>query len=204
MSELDRIRFVTANYSRLQGLKIVPPGLLLFLIALWTNAEASPSRDLALPILLMVAGIIVYPLIDRYYRRNYGRVDQNRNEFWLDVLFSTIVSGLAIAAVFIDMAGKLPVSFFALLFMVSLIVDYMWMLRRSKAQSWRIFPSALAVIILIGVTSLFPLLGREAWEGLGFRSPIFIVYAVDGLLIVLYGLIGHFKLGVSLAGPKEA
>jgi hypothetical protein len=204
MTDIQRIRFTTANYSRLQGLKAVPSGLLLFVITLWSNSQTGPARDLNLPIFFLAAGTIIYALIDRYYRRNFGRVEQSRKEYWMDVLFSIAFSGLVLAAFFLDMTARLPASVFALVFAIGLLLDYFLMLRRAEVRSWRIIPSPLVVILLIGATALFPLLGRETWTGLGFRSPLFAVYAVDGLLVILFGLIGHIQLGVSMASSKEA
>ena len=39
MPTLEKIRFLTVNYSRLQGLKAFPSGLLLFLVVLWANGQ---------------------------------------------------------------------------------------------------------------------------------------------------------------------
>jgi hypothetical protein len=39
MPNLEKIRFLTVNYSRLQGLKAIPSGMLLFLVVLWTNGQ---------------------------------------------------------------------------------------------------------------------------------------------------------------------
>lgn len=204
MTEMDRIRFTTVNYSRLQGLKAVPSGLLLFFITLWTNAQTGPARDLTIPLLLVAVGAVVYALIDRYYQRNYGRVEQKPKEFWVDILLSILGAGLALGAFVIDVSIWRPISIFALVFALGLFIDYLVMIRRAGGRSWIVFPFMPAVILLIGLTSLLPLAGRETWQAIGFRSSLFAVWAADGILVTLFGLIGHRYLHASMADRREA
>jgi hypothetical protein len=185
------------------GIKGRSVRIVVFLISLWSNSQSGPARDLTLPLIFLAGGIVIYALIDLYDRRNFGQVEQNRKEYWMDVLFSILFSCFALAAFFLDMSGKTPVSIFALVFSVGLLLDHLLMLRRAGLHSVSVFSAAFAVILLLSVTALLPLLGSDAWTGLGFRSPSFAVYAVDGLLIILFGILGHNRLGASMAGAKE-
>jgi uncharacterized membrane protein YoaK (UPF0700 family) len=120
MTDLQKVRFITVNYSRLQGLKAVPSGLLLFLVVLWANAQTGPARDLTLPLVWLLAGAVLYALIDRYYKRTYGRVEPAGHAYWMDVLLSTAFSIIALGAFWADMQfSEIPVSFFALIFAAS-------------------------------------------------------------------------------------
>lgn len=203
MPDLGKIRFITVNYSRMQGLKAVPPGLLLFLINLWTNAQKDRARDLSIPIVYLIAGTILYALIDRYYRTNYGRVEQTARSLWTDVILSTLFSVLALGAFWVDVTLGIPVSLFALVFALGLLLDYARMVRLAGQRTFAMFPAALLSIGLIALSAFLPLAGKPALDFLGFRSPMFLVYAVDGILIVLYGLAGHLFLVRSMPPAGE-
>jgi uncharacterized membrane protein YoaK (UPF0700 family) len=203
MTDLMKARFITLNYDRLQGLKALPPGLLLFGIILWTNGQTGRARDLSIPLLMFLCGVIVYALIDRYYRANYGRVEQPSKFLWLDVVLSTAAAILAMAGFAADMASAFPISLYALIFAVILFFDYVRMVRRTGGLSLTIFTPALLFIGLLALTALLPLAGRETWKAIGFRSPYFLVYGVDGILISLYGIAGHLFLAGSMHSIRE-
>lgn len=89
MRDLERIRYVAANYGRLQGLRKVPLGLvILSLVALLLVALAWPvEEDLIVPVgyaVLVLAAILavflgaflLYFRISGYYERRYGLVRQ--------------------------------------------------------------------------------------------------------------------------------
>jgi hypothetical protein len=203
MPNLEKIRFITANYSRLQGLKAVPPGILLFLIILWTNDQTGVNRDLALPLTWLAAGIILYALIDWYYRRTFGRVEQPRGIYWMDVAFSTIFSVIAIGVFVVDTGGWIPVSIFALVFAAGLFLDYLRMIRLAGVNNLTIFPIGLLCIVEIALSAFLPLLGEHTLAVFGFRDPVFLVYAVDGIITVVYGVAGHLFLVRSMASHTE-
>ena len=203
MPDLQKVRFLTANYSRLQGLKAVPPGILLFLIILWTNGQPGGNRDLTLPLLWLLVGIIFYALIDWYYRRTFGRVEQTGRAYWTDVIFSTAFSVIAIGAFVVDTGGWIPVSIFALVFAAGLLLDYIRMVRLAGVKSLTIFPAGLLCIAEIALSAFLPLLGEKTLGVFGFRDPTFLVYAVDGIITVVYGLAGHLFLVRSMPSAGE-
>ncbi|MGB7538068.1 MAG: hypothetical protein WBM17_05985 [Anaerolineales bacterium] len=203
MPNLEKIRFLTLNYSRLQGLKAVPTGLLLFFVVLWTNGQKGPARDLTLPILWLFVGVVLYGGIDWYYRRTYGRVEPTRRALWADVILSTVFSLAAIGAFAIDVKFGMPVSLFALVFALSLLLDYFRMLRLAGVKSLTIFPAGLLCIGDMALSAFIPLIGEPALAVFGFRSPLFLVYAVDGIITVIYGIAGHLYLVRSMAGNTE-
>lgn len=204
MNDLRKIRFITANYSRLQGLKAVPTGLLLCLVSLWTNNQTSKARDLTMPLLWFAAAIGLYALIDWYYRKAIGRVEQPQRSEWTDLVITTIGAVLVLGAFAVDMKAFLPVSIFAFAFALELLLDYARMTRLAGVGTLTGFPPALFCAVSIAFSGLLPLLGEKAIALLGFRSPIFLVFAVDGILIVLYGLAGHFFLVRSISSLSEA
>jgi hypothetical protein len=178
--------------------------LLLFLVSLWTNNQTGKTRDLTLPLLWFAAGIGLYALIDWYYRKAIGRVEQPQRSVWADVVFSLAGAALVLGAFAVDMKAFIPVSVFALVFAMELLLDYMRMTRLAGAGTLTGFPPALLCAASIALSGFLPLLGDWAIARLGFRSPIFLVFAVDGILIVLYGLAGHFFLVRSISSAREA
>ncbi len=204
MPNLEKVRFITVNYSRLQGLKAVPPGILLFLIILWANTQTGENRDLTMPLVWFLAGIILYALIDWYYRRTYGRVEQTGRTYWMDVIFSTAFSVLAIGVFVVDTGDWIPVSLFALMFAAGMFLDYIRMLRLADVKNLTIFPVGLLCIAEIALSAFLPLLGERALAVFGFRNPMFLVYAVDGIITVVYGIAGHLYLVRSMTPAGEA
>jgi hypothetical protein len=203
MPNLEKVRFLTINYSRLQGLKAVPPGILLFFIILWANAQTDGDRDLTLPLIWLFVGVILYALIDWYYRGTFGQVEQSRETYWMDVVFSALFSAIAIGAFVVDMEGWIPISIFALVFAAGVLLDYIRMIRLAEVKSPTIFPAGLLCIGEIALSAFLPLLGRQALEVFGFRDPMFLVYAVDGIIIVMYGVAGHLFLARSMLSAGE-
>jgi hypothetical protein len=203
MADLEKIRFITLNYSRLQGLKAVPTGLLLVLIVLWTNAQTGRARDLSLPILWLIVGVVFYALIDWFYRRMYGRVEQTGRSLIVDVVFATAFGVVALGAEILDGKSWIPVSIFPLVFALGLMLDHVRMCRLAGVKHLTIFPAGLAFVGLLALSSFLPLLGTTTLKEFGFRSPLFLVYAVDGILIVLFGLAGHLYLVRSMSSTGE-
>jgi len=203
MADLKKIRFVTSNYDRLQGLKAVPTGLLLFLISLWANAQTGRARDLSLPLLIFLFGIFLYALIDRHYRRNYGRVEQPPKFLWMDVVLSTVAALLALGGFGLDMTSKFPVSFYTLVFAIILFFDYVRMIRRTGGLPLSTFPPALVFIGLMALSAFLPMAGKETWKEIGFRSPYFLVYGLNGILILVYGIVVHLYLAGAMPSIRE-
>jgi hypothetical protein len=82
--EQDKIRFVTANYQQLQGLRLVPLGLVMGLWALcdvlrFLEGAGVPARDRATVLtrigLACWLGLILALAAPVYYRHRYGSVD---------------------------------------------------------------------------------------------------------------------------------
>ena len=73
---LDRINAVTANFFFWQGLRWVPLGVALLVVA-WTYGPSSPvpkSWESPLLIVAMIAALAVSAVIGRWYARSFGRV----------------------------------------------------------------------------------------------------------------------------------
>jgi hypothetical protein len=208
MTEIDRIRFITTNYGSLQGLKLVSLGFLVLFTALWTNRQTGSSTNflaaILAAILLIAAATLSYVLTERYYHRIFGRVEQKREELRTDVLISILGGVIGLMGFLIDRAVQNPISVFGLIFMFGLLIAYVIMIRRAGVRSLLIFPSLVVLIVLVGLTALFPLVGRDTWQAMGFQSWYFAYFAVIGILFVIFGLIIHFQLVASMQEKKDA
>lgn len=200
MPDLKKIRFLTVNYSRLQGLKAVPWGLLLFLTVLWVNAQTDRPEHLTLPLSAFFTGVVLYLLIDRYYRKTYGSVEPAGHGNAIDLLIGAASSVLAVGAFMADMQQWIPVSFFSLVFAMALLMDYVRMFRLAGVRTAVLFPAGWLCIALMAASAFLPLLGESALGAFGFRSTVLLVYAANGVITMVYGAAGHFYLVRSLAG----
>ena len=71
-----QIQFIAANYSRLQGLRAVPVGMLVIFASVWAMYN---QGDLGVPLVAVVGSILLYWLIDHYYANVFGRIKQTQN-----------------------------------------------------------------------------------------------------------------------------
>ena len=172
---------------------------LLFLVVLWTNAQTGRATDLTPPVIWLLAGVILYVLIDRYYNRTYGRVEPAGHAVWFDWIASAAFSAAAVGAFVLDMADRIPVSFFALVFSLGLLADYVRMIRLAGVKSKAIYPVGLICIAGIALSAFLTILREQIPAVFGFRSPILFVYALDAVIIVVYGVAGHFYLVRSMS-----
>lgn len=178
------IRFVTANYAQLQGLRLVPLGLFLLL---WTSLDAlgvldprgvTPSARAQMLtrfglVFWMALGLaLAAPL---YYRYRYGTVDGHdrttRNRWiTLAVIGFFVFRGL-------DNSLDWPVSLSLMLVSVSLFVT-------AASDDWvRPYYSVLATMWLIAACA--PLLGMAP------PDPKITTMGLGGLSLVVIGIGDH-------------
>ncbi len=201
MNDLDRIRMITVNFSMLQGLKMVPLGLLLTVVSLWGNSGTGPRRDLLFPSACVVAAFFLYLLFSRYYAREYGTVQPSavmrRNE---------IIRGLgggivALAAFLVDVNLKPPVSFIGLVLGLATLGEHVWLSRRIGG---RVEPIIIGVALFITILSLLPLAGVNWWQPLGIRARLFGICVITGIIFMVVGIWEHVRLVKLLPPPKGA
>lgn len=203
MQNLEKMRFVAANYSTLQGLKGVPIGLMLITVVLWANQLHGRATDLSLPILFGVVTIAATLWIYRYYLTHYGIVESTPKQKRLVYLLSVIIGMVALGAFWGDIYLRLPVSLIGLVFAAQVVVEYLRM--QSAAPGRFLLPAMLACFLTILAISILPLLGAGAWwKLLGFRAQLYGVCVVVGAVLVIFGLFEHWYLVRQLAGRMPA
>lgn len=204
MPKPDQIRFLTANFSYLQGLRAVPLGAGLLLITAWVNAFVHAPTNL-LPIALPVGlGMLVSSwLIDRYYTRTFGVV--KRAHLSLLVELAMMVGGglLGLAAFWADISLHLPFVACGLLFAVGTLADYFRLLWMAQCRPFTVYRLAPVLAGLMGLISFMPMLDRVWLSQLGFHSPLLGVLILDSGLIILFGLWSHWYFTRTLAPKTE-
>jgi hypothetical protein len=191
---VSQIQFITANYSRLQGLRAVPVGILAVFVSIWTLYHQGPSADLSAPILVAMITVLLYWLTDLYYHNTFGEIKRTtRQRTW--ELFVSVVGGvLGLLAFLLDSMKILPISAIGLVFAASFL-EYFW---RAKPSEWRKifthFPENIVAAILVMVISIMPLFGIFWWKAFGLKSQVIAIFMVVGIVIIVTGILGHFRL----------
>lgn len=190
----SQIQFITANYSRLQGLRAVPIGILAVFVSVWSLYNHGPNANLSAPILVAILVTLLYWLLDRYYSRVFGQVKRTpRQRIW-EFLASVGFGALGLLAFFLDTAKILPISVVGLVFALSFLEYF----SRVNLSDWRRifvrFPENIVASILILVISLTPLFGISWWNALGIKSQVVGILMIVGVVIIVTGIWAHIRL----------
>ena len=192
--KLSQIRFVTANYSRLQGLREVPVGMLIVFVSVWAIYNHGPSANLTAPFLAVFVAALLYWLTDLYYNRTFGRVKQTRHQRNREIIVSILFSVLALLAFWLDTAIEIPFCALGLVFAAALFENFWRATESVRSEAIALFPENLAAAILILVISILPLFGIFWWQVFGLKSQVVSVVMVIGIVIVLAGIWGHLRI----------
>jgi hypothetical protein len=188
---LERIRSVTDNYFFWQGLRLVPMGAALLVVALrWTPwwPLVDPWNDLVL-ILVLAIGLTASWAIGSSYRRTFGDV---RARFGAherrDTLKWLVVYPVMVCALVIDGIVR-PAVFVTGPVWGAATVAYWWSTGRGR-------PHYLVAAALFSIYGLLPILGLYP-SGVAAISPFF---ALLGVVYMVGGVLDHFELK-RLLGP---
>jgi hypothetical protein len=199
LSQIQKTRFLAMNFARLQGLRVVPCGLLLFLVSLWANAQRGPARNFLLPILMGLLCIGLYILIDRYYRRTFGQVVASAESRRSDQVLSVIGGVAALAAFLLDDRLSLPVSMVGLMFAIAILGEYIRFVRYAHRWYTLIMP---LFVLLAALVSVLPALGlRDWWQQIGVKAEMLGVCMVASAILMTAGLFSHLYFTHAL--PRE-
>lgn len=157
MQDLERVRYVTGNYERLQGLKYVPLTVWLATMGIVGAFLVEPPSgffDLALAynLCFLVGSIVAIALCFRaagYYDRRFGRVEERRRHGGSGrgiVLFAGVaVAGVSVSPL-TNQLGEPVTGFFAGCLLAAFILHLWWERRHRLALHWPVL-AALAVIV---------------------------------------------------------
>ncbi len=195
----SQIKFLAANYSRLQGLRMVPVGAVVLFVAIWINTR---QGDLGGPFLAVAGAIILYWLTDRYYNSVFGRVVQTHLQLRWDLVVSVVFSILAMLAFILDTAEILPISPLGLIFAGALFVDF-WLATRSvQGGAIALFPENVVAALVILIFSILPIFGISWWQSIGFDSQVNGILAMNGLVLIVAGIWGHIRITRDLSAGE--
>jgi hypothetical protein len=199
MEDFDRVRFLTENYTQLQGLKWIPIGLyflfygafsLLFFDEPFFNEPFYGTIQASLAVLLtvsVVAGVLwLHRVAGRYYERRYGHV---RHRPWYeDRQPLSVVLGICVLLVLflVNWIVHPPVDLALLAFGTAMFVSC-WPDRRFRLHY-------LIMTALFVGASFLPLLG--VWSTNLMQEPstgnVFTLFF--GLYYVVGGIFDHLLL----------
>jgi hypothetical protein len=195
-TDLTRLRFIAANYCRLQGLRAVPVGAYLLLITLWA-AFRPGDLSLTLPVTLLCA--LAYWIIDRYYTKSFGKVSHGIKSGLIEAAVSIGFGLLTLLAFVAETSLKLPFSPVGLAIAGALLTDYLLASRSAGAKTLRYYPENVVSAAIIFLMSLLPLSGWEWWLAFGIRSSLLALLIFIGMIMIASGALGHFRFIRSIA-----
>ncbi len=204
MDPLRRIRFVTANFSALQGLTLVPIGLFLMYAYAFDDAQIGrANRDLTVPCLLLPLTVLAVGLIRLYYARTFGRVQSEKRAEAKDL--AVILGFLAVGwgAFAVDSLKSISVSLFAFFLALVLLLAHVNMARKADSNPLKVFPAGLVCIGLVFLAGFLPLAGSSAANVFGLHSAFSLAGAAVGGLYALYGVMSHLFLVRSLPSARS-
>lgn len=190
-NQYAQIRFIAANYSKLQGLRQVTVGLWVASVAVWSMDH---QGDLGVPILLTLAAVLLYWLIDRFYVNTFGRIRPTAKMRLWETTASVLFGVLALLAFWLDTARDLSFSAVGLVFAAEWFEDFWRATHSVPRRSFRLYPENLLVACLILLLSLLPLTGLTWWQILGLPAQVPGILVVIGILLVVAGIWGHIRI----------
>jgi len=190
--EHNKIRFVTANYHQLQGLRLIPLGLLLVLLGTLPIGLPPPALGadraryltwIGFAFMLLVALAVLAPVI---YRRRYGSVDPIARG-WRNAWITAAVVGFLVLGR-LDRLVQWPVSMRLLLVSASLFIT-VWHDGRIRAH-YLVPAVAWLVVSFLPTLNMSPAATKLTVLGLG------------GLTLIVCGIGDHLLLTRTLATPR--
>lgn len=189
MNDLNRIRFIAANYSYLKGLQTVIIGLLLLGTSLWNDKR---QGNLSGPLIMLLVAAILWIAASSYYRRKYGQVTAKEETRQLETRISIAFGLLGLAAFVVDTYEIVPVSLLGIVFALGIWGDYLRINHSSKEKYLTYYPWFGIVLLVV---SVLPALGLSSfWRQFGFNSQITGTMSLVGLILVILGFLGHLFL----------
>jgi hypothetical protein len=190
--EHNQIRFVTANYHQLQGLRLVPLGLLLVLLGMLNSGLVPPAFGavraryltwIGIASMLLVALTVLAPVL---YRRRYGSVDPVARG-WRNAWITAAVVGVLVLGR-LDTLVQWPVRTSLFLVSASLFIT-VWHDGRMRAH-YLVPAVAWLVVSFLPTLNMSPAATRLTVFGLG------------GLTLIVCGIGDHLLVTRTLATPR--
>jgi hypothetical protein len=207
MKESNKIRFIATNYVNLQGLRFVPMGMCLLLIALWANALwvkglvgavlwvnglVGAVKYFTIPGVIIVSMIVSLLLIDKYYFRNFGQIQRTPESSRFEWLISIVGGIFALGALWVDITLRLPVSFIGLVFATGLIADYLRLTWLVGGRFLIYYPLGAIFAVIVSILPLFGI--PKWWLSFGLENELVGISILIGVFFIFAGVWGHLFL----------
>ena len=195
-ANLREVRAVTANYFFWQGLRWVPMGVALVLLAvglLESAALPSAVREWGLWPLMIVALWLSTSVLGRYYRRTFGQVsaDPEQHTRRTSVKWFVVYPAM-LAAMVIDMKLTLPIVVSGIVWGAAIEA-----FRRSTGGGRRHYTVAAILLMVFG---LLPLVGLIPTG----KDAVSILIGAVGLVYIVGGILDHQALVRILGNASSA
>jgi hypothetical protein len=213
MKESNKIRFIATSYVNLQGLRNVPIGIFILLIALltngsglvgaplWTLGLAEVAKYSAVLGVIIVGTIVSIILIDKYYFHYFGQVKRTPESSRFEWLIQIVGSILLVGALWLDITFRLPVSCIGLVFAAALIAEYLRLTWLVGVRFLIYYPLGA---IFTAFVSILPLFGiTKWWLAVGLVNELVGIEIVIGIFCILAGVWGHLFLLRALSSRLE-
>lgn len=176
---LEKIQTVTRYFPYWQGLKLIPAGVFLLIVAAIYKLDGTPQWW-AVYVLGLLIFVIGTQRLSRWYGRLFGVVSNPGVNRRLDLASVLIFAPLVFVSIILDLVFKLPVSLYAL----TLAGGLVW--TRQVTGGGR--PHYLWVAGLMALVALTPTLLGSVHDTVQFAL------AVGGLGMIVIGVLDHLEL----------
>jgi hypothetical protein len=205
MENPKKIQFLVAHYSMLQGLKVVPLGLMCIYAPIWGYQNAGKMSQLPWFFAFLAVMIGLMYLIEWWYKRTFGDIRRTQRDRLIDVAMMVVGGALGLAIFGLDCyVLHLSGALIGLLFAAALVADYIRALIAIGERNIWFFPVPPIIAILMALSSVLLLLGVQWWQVFGLRSSWSGIFVMMGLLITISGVLSHIYLLRSLHHSPEA
>lgn len=194
VNEAQQMRDFTANFFFWQGLRFVPIGVAILIIAwAWTPYWPFSQATREVTALIVLPALILSYLAGLYYRSAYGEVRAQPGLYARrSALKWYVVYPAVVAAILADGVLRLPLSVAPIVFAAALIAY-----RQSTGGGRRHHLVGAAALAAVGVASYFGLVptGKAGYPA---------TFVVVGLLYTVGGVLDHIEMRRRLqALPQE-
>lgn len=186
--DIQRLQFLTENYTRLQGLRLVPFGVFFLARPLLGPPQVSWTAPV-----LPIATFGLFFLIGRYYSRNFGRVQRSAGQRLRTALGVAVVLLILFAALWWEERRTLPISPSALLVALG-FAGYYFRFSLKRAPY-------LGAASLFAIISIWPLTGLADGGAFGLAAPLGDLAL--GMTFLTVGLLDHRLLVRNLSPMTE-
>lgn len=186
MQDLSRVRYVTENYTNLQGLRWIIWGILCLVVA------AEDGGWLPTPLLILVAmpvGVILFLWSGYYYTHNFGRVEAPDNAR-VELLRIMVLAVTALTSFLVDRFIRPPIYVAPLVLAGGLAIIH-WQVGRPYRWHY------LALALLVAAADI-ALLWLDISPGMILLRPGAILWTTIGLSLIVSGFLDHPLLSRSL------